>query len=86
MVLLARLTMVRAAFFRSYLAMMHVEPGWDEFLKRHQVGYVLLPRRAALATVLSGLPGWKPLYSDDEAIVFKETGRNLEDADGSSSR
>ena len=68
-------------FLRSYLAMMHVEPGWDEFFKQHQVGYLLLPRRAALAAVISETPGWKPLYSDDIAIVFMRTGLNREDAD-----
>jgi len=61
--------------------MMHVEPGWDEFFKQHQVGYLLLPRRAALAAVISERPGWKPLYSDDVAVVFTRTGLNREDAD-----
>ncbi len=74
------------AFLKSYLAMMHVEPGWDEFLKQHQVGYLLLPRRAALAVVISETPGWKPLYSDDLAIVFMRTGLNREDADRAPSR
>jgi hypothetical protein len=69
------------AFLKSYLAVMHVEPGWDEFLKQHQVGYMLLPRRAALAAVISETPGWKPLYSDDVAIVFMRTGLNREDSD-----
>jgi hypothetical protein len=69
------------AFLRSYLAMVHVEPGWDEFLKQHEVGYLLLPRRAALAAVISETAGWKPLYSDDVAIVFVRTGVTTEDAD-----
>ena len=61
-------------FLRSYLAMTHLEPGWDEFLKSHQIRYLLLPRRTALATVIGGTQGWKQIYSDDLAIVFMRTG------------
>ncbi len=67
-------------FLRSYLAMVHVEPGWDEFLKQHQIGYLLLPRSAALTAVIGSRPEWKQIYSDDVAIVFRRTGLNF-DAD-----
>ncbi len=73
-------------FLRLYLKMIHVEPGWDEFLKFHGVSCLLLPRSAALTTVISGTAGWKSVYSDDVAIVFMRTGLNLEDADGASRR
>ena len=73
-------------FLRLYLKMVHVEPGWDEFLKSHQISCLLLPRNAALTTVISGTAGWKSVYSDDVAIVFMRTGLNLEDADRAPSR
>jgi hypothetical protein len=73
-------------FLRLYLKMIHVEPGWDEFLKLHGVSCLLLPRNAALATVMSQTSEWKPIYSDDVAIVFMKTGRNLQDADQLPSR
>lgn len=57
-------------FLRSYLTMMRAEPGWDEFLKQHQISCLLLPRKAALATLLGKTPEWKSIYSDDVAIVF----------------
>jgi hypothetical protein len=60
--------------------MMHAEPGWDEFLKSHQISYVLLPRKAALAALLSETPEWRPVYSDDVAIVFTRTDQK-EDSD-----
>jgi hypothetical protein len=56
-------------FLRSYLTMMHVEPGWEEFFKSRS-SCLVLPRRAALSVVLSKTPEWKPVYSDDVAIVF----------------
>jgi uncharacterized membrane protein len=73
-------------FLRPYLRMVHVEPGWDEFLRFHQIGYLLLPKSAALTTVISATPGWKPLYTDDVAIVFMRTDLNQEDSDRDPSR
>jgi hypothetical protein len=57
-------------FFKSYLKMVHVERGWEEFLRTHPTSCVLLPRDAALANVLVITKGWKPIYADDVAIAF----------------
>jgi hypothetical protein len=57
-------------FFKSYLKMIHVEPGWQEFLQAHPASCVILPRNAALASVLAEASGWKSIYSDDVAIAF----------------
>jgi len=59
-----------AQFFRSYLKMMQVGLGWEEFLKAHEASCVLLPRDSALANVLAVSEGWKAIYSDDVAIAF----------------
>lgn len=56
-------------FLRSYLTMMHVEPGWENFLRSHG-DWVLLPRRSALAAILGKTAEWQTIYSDDVAIVF----------------
>lgn len=56
-------------FLRSYLTMIHVEPGWDGFLKSHG-NCIVLPRRSALAAILARTPEWKSVYSDDVAVVF----------------
>jgi hypothetical protein len=56
-------------FLRSYLTMMHVEPGWEDFFKWRS-SCLVLPRTAALSAVLSKMPEWKPVYSDEVAIVF----------------
>jgi len=57
-------------FFRSYLKMVHVERGWEEFLDAHAAACVLLPRDAALASMLAETRGWKVIYSDDVVIGF----------------
>jgi hypothetical protein len=57
-------------FFKSYLKMVRVERGWDEFLRTHATSCVLLPRDAALANILIATKGWKQIYADDVAIAF----------------
>jgi hypothetical protein len=57
------------SFLRSYLTMMHVEPGWEDFLKPHG-DCVLLPRKSALAAMLGKTAKWTTVYSDDVAIIF----------------
>jgi hypothetical protein len=56
-------------FLRSYLTMMHVEPSWEDSFQWRS-SCLVLPRGAALSAVLSKMPGWKPVYSDEVAIVF----------------
>jgi hypothetical protein len=54
----------------SYLKMYRAQPGWDDFLRDHNVTCVLMPRNAAISAMLSQTPGWKSVYSDDVAIMF----------------
>jgi hypothetical protein len=58
------------AFFKSYLKMVHVEPGWQDFLREHEVSCLLLPRDAALTNILLETRDWKPIYADSLAIAF----------------
>lgn len=62
-------------FLRSYLTMMHVEPGWENFPMLHGA-CVLLPRRSALAAILAKTAEWHTVYSDDVAIFFMPAERN----------
>jgi hypothetical protein len=57
-------------FFKSYLKLVYVEPGWDEFLRTHETACVLMPRASALADRLAVTGGWKEIYADDVAIAF----------------
>jgi hypothetical protein len=58
-------------FLKSYLRMVHVEPGWQDFLQQHDVGCIVLPKDSALANILLETPEWQPVYSDAVAVVFK---------------
>ena len=57
-------------FLKSYLKMIHAEPGWSDFLQQHPAGYVLVPSDSPLAAILPETPGWQPIYHDDVAVVF----------------
>ncbi len=57
-------------FLKSYLKMMHVEPGWDEFLAQHSVRYVIVPKNSAVASILAEAPSWQPIYNDQVAVIF----------------
>jgi hypothetical protein len=57
-------------FLKSYLKMVHVEPGWQDFLEQHQAHSVLVPKDSALANILAETSGWKAVYTDDVAVAF----------------
>jgi len=66
-------------FLKSYLKMMHIERGWQDFLREHEASCILLPRDAALANVLLETREWKQIYSDDVAIAFVRTPARLKE-------
>jgi hypothetical protein len=59
-----------ADFLYSYLKMLEITPGWDDFLKEHEVGCIVLPKSSVVAAMLAETPGWKAIYADDVAIIF----------------
>jgi hypothetical protein len=61
------------AFVKSYLKMVRVEPGWDEFLQQHPARYVLAPKKSALANILLETPAWHSTYNDEAAILFERS-------------
>jgi hypothetical protein len=57
-------------FLKSYLKMVHVEPGWEGFLREHDIQCVLMRRGSALANILAETKEWKAIYADNVAIAF----------------
>jgi hypothetical protein len=62
-------------FLKSYLKMVHVEPGWEDFLQQNQARCVVVPKGSALANILGETAGWRPIYSDDVAVAFEKKSR-----------
>jgi hypothetical protein len=57
-------------FLKSYLKLVHAEPGWEEFLRQHPANCAIVPKDSALANLFTGMPGWHRIYSDDVALAF----------------
>ena len=57
-------------FLKVYLKMVHVEPGWDDFLQQHPAQYALVPKDSALANILYETSSWRAIYNDDVGVVF----------------
>jgi hypothetical protein len=56
----------------SYLKMIHLQPGWDAFLRDSQTSCLVMPTDAAITAMLNQTPGWKSVYSDSVSSVFRK--------------
>lgn len=61
-------------FLFFYQQAAQVQADWREPLERYDVEYVLVGRRARLATMLAEVDGWREVYSDEMARVFVRDG------------
>jgi hypothetical protein len=62
-------------FLREYFQVMFVHPGWQEVLDRYRVRLALTERDSILATLLATQPGWRQVYSDDQAVIYTHGGQ-----------
>jgi len=58
-------------FLKSYLKLVHVEPGWREFLRQHPANHIVVPRESPLAGVLGETREWRRVYIDEVSMVFE---------------
>jgi hypothetical protein len=58
-------------FFKGFLKVVLVQPGWDEGLDTLQVDWVLMPADSPLANILRLKPGWEAVYEDKAAVLFR---------------
>jgi len=57
-------------FFKAYLKLIRVEPGWEELLRRYDISCVLAPRGSALYNILALQPTWHEIYQDEVAVIL----------------
>jgi hypothetical protein len=58
-------------FFKDYLQVVLVQPGWDEGLDTRHVDWVLMPAESPLANILRLKAGWESVYADKTAALFR---------------
>ncbi len=56
--------------FSDYLAVMRVDKNTVSILQKYNIQTCLLEKDAPLGTLLSVLPGWKRVYSDDISAIY----------------
>jgi len=59
------------ALFSQYMQVWKAGPAWAQVLADYQVDAIICERQGPLATVLTASSGWRPIYVDEEAAVFR---------------
>jgi hypothetical protein len=59
---------------RQYEQVLTLSPGWEDILKAYQVTWIILPVSENMGSALRDLPGWKAVYQDRTAEIFRRTG------------
>ncbi len=57
-------------FFKNYLKVIRVEPGWEEILSRWQANYVLVPTESPMAVALKEKSSWTVVHQDTTAVLL----------------
>jgi hypothetical protein len=60
-------------FFKQYLKIVRVEPGWREAIEQTNAEFVLVPVGSPLAKALRSMSGWQEGYHDALAALFERT-------------
>jgi hypothetical protein len=69
-------------FLKTYIKMIHVEPGWQDFLNEQRPAALVLPNHSALSQVLRQTADWKLVYADETAVVFLPSDATHKGRDG----
>jgi len=60
-------------FFKQYLKVVLVQPGWEKVLDRLGADWVLVPGGSSLANMLRLTSGWTIAHEDGTAVLFERT-------------
>jgi hypothetical protein len=60
-------------FFKRYLTIVHVEPGWQEAIEQMHPRYMLIPTGSQLAAHLQSAEKWRQRYQDSVGTLFERT-------------
>jgi hypothetical protein len=57
-------------FFKNYLKVIFIQPGWSEVLEEEHVDWVLVEKKSTLGTMLGLTSRWKLVHEDETAVLF----------------
>jgi hypothetical protein len=64
-------------FFKDYLKVVQIQPGWAAVLDDNHVTRILIPARSSLAILLRQTPQWIVVHEDDTAVFFRKLDPDL---------
>jgi hypothetical protein len=59
-------------FFKDYLNVVQVHPGWDKVLDENHVTRILMPTDSSLTVLLRQRPEWVVVHEDETAVLFRK--------------
>jgi hypothetical protein len=59
-------------FFKNYLKVIQVQPGWDNVLEQEHVTRILIPTNSSLTVLLKQTPQWVVVHEDNTAVFFRK--------------
>jgi hypothetical protein len=57
-------------FFKDYLKVIFVQPGWNKVLDEKRVNWIVVQKDSSLGTILGQTPEWKLVHEDGTAWLF----------------
>jgi hypothetical protein len=57
-------------FFKNYLKVVFVQPGWNKVLDESHVNWILVQKDSSLGTILGQTSPWKLVHEDKTAVLF----------------
>jgi hypothetical protein len=60
-------------FFKNYLKVVFIQPGWSEMLAEEHVDWVLVEKNSSLGTMLGLTSGWNLVHEDGTAVLFQRS-------------
>jgi hypothetical protein len=62
-------------FFKDYMKVVFVQPGWDKVLEQEKVRWILMPPDSTLANMLRLTKTWTVVHEDGTAVLFEKSDR-----------
>ncbi|MEA2509586.1 MAG: hypothetical protein QOG21_1668, partial [Actinomycetota bacterium] len=72
----SRIELFSTRLWNDYVALMTTKPGWEQIMKRRDVGYAVLARKpqSYLDIAMRDSNQWSPVYSDRSTDIFEFDG------------
>ncbi len=58
----------------DYLRLMEARPGWENLLRKYEIGVALVPREWPLAELLGKHPAWRRIREDGLGVLYERRG------------